>query len=432
VYGTNFLPFAVIEVKKPCNSKNDRLSVWLPAGDGSNVVAGQVFDAMAAIQLYGFPRMCGMISTGNHWRLVGTFTDDEQSDLGRADEIVRKRLEHGTTSKEMIQEIKRRFNQHDCPRKRTPQSIEEDFPEQPKLKLQCDKEESRAYEKSRVVWASKIVPSFESVTNEGWSGEEEIFNQVTKSGTAIVSLITLFIVKACETLLDFLESANFSTCVQDMTIRSPTPCRILKSNENVVNFGAITLTDLSFDKFDQNHTTLYVIYPLGMGCLGKCSLAVSESGKSCCAVKFFHSSAGRANAERERSNWNKVYANMKDFPTCRVIQAAGGYCLVMPYLHPIPKADRERLMTDGSMEASLQSFCSSGLLPLQIKWRHFGLWKGKVGFQDFGMVEAKSDNEERMEWYDRSINELRHEAGLLVVADETPKLHSTQRTRRRK
>jgi hypothetical protein len=54
--------------------------------------------------------------------------------------------------------------------------------------------------------------------------------------------------------------------------------------------------------------------------------------------QIFHSSTGRDDAENEGSNWKRAYANMKDFPECRVNKAAEGNCLVMPYLHPIPKA----------------------------------------------------------------------------------------------
>jgi hypothetical protein len=86
------LPFAVIEVKKPCNTNQQRENVWIGKQEGSNVVAGQVFDAMSVIQLHGFPRVCGMISTANHWRLVGKLTHDEQKNLANAETMVQDRL----------------------------------------------------------------------------------------------------------------------------------------------------------------------------------------------------------------------------------------------------------------------------------------------------------------------------------------------------
>jgi hypothetical protein len=49
------------------------------------VVAGQVYDAMTALQLYGFPQVFGMVSTWNHWRFVGTYTNLERNDLDEAD-----------------------------------------------------------------------------------------------------------------------------------------------------------------------------------------------------------------------------------------------------------------------------------------------------------------------------------------------------------
>jgi hypothetical protein len=64
------------------------------------VVAGQVFDAMSVIQLFGFPMVCGMISTANHWRLVGKLTHDEQKNLANAETMVQDRLGRGVDDRQ--------------------------------------------------------------------------------------------------------------------------------------------------------------------------------------------------------------------------------------------------------------------------------------------------------------------------------------------
>jgi hypothetical protein len=87
-------------VKKPCNTNQQRENVWIGKQEGSNVVAGQVFDAMSVIQLYGFPRVCGMISTANHWRLVGKLTHDEQKNLANAETMVQDRLGRGVDDRQ--------------------------------------------------------------------------------------------------------------------------------------------------------------------------------------------------------------------------------------------------------------------------------------------------------------------------------------------
>jgi uncharacterized membrane protein len=95
--------------------------------EGSNVVAGQVFDAMSVIQLYCF-LVCRIISTANHWRIVGKLIDDEQKNLANADTIVQDRLGRGTNSKERLEEIKRRFNSQTNTKNKPCQSINNDSP----------------------------------------------------------------------------------------------------------------------------------------------------------------------------------------------------------------------------------------------------------------------------------------------------------------
>ena len=68
VYKENRLPFAVIEVKKPGKSKEDRNIIWEGIAEkGGNRVAGEIFDEMKAVQLFGFPSVTGIPSIKAKW-----------------------------------------------------------------------------------------------------------------------------------------------------------------------------------------------------------------------------------------------------------------------------------------------------------------------------------------------------------------------------
>jgi hypothetical protein len=202
VYRPNFLPFAVIEVKKPCNSNEGRHSVWFGETDTKpNVVAGQVFDAMTALQLYGFPQVCGMITTWNHWRLVGTGLVGTSNDLIEVElNNVKAKISAEAQSIDILPEILKRLKglvSPDCPMMNDKES-----PEQPNVELDIDFEtENTSTDENRHVWASKITPSFEDIMGQEESQEEQILDQVKHSGTSIISLVALFVVKSCKILV---------------------------------------------------------------------------------------------------------------------------------------------------------------------------------------------------------------------------------------
>jgi hypothetical protein len=442
VYRALSLPFAVIEVKKPCNTDEQRRFVWsgVEKAKGkvakkrkgkrvresrreiSNVVAGQVFDAMTALQLYGFPQVCGMITTWNHWRMVGTVADDELNDLDKADENRKIVVEQETGSNVLLKNIRLRFQN-------TGTLCSEESPEQQKVHYQSQQEKSKRVNKSRVIWASNIVPSFEAITNTHGDLESAIVEQGKKSGSSIVSLVSLFVVKACKTLLDFIQRSHFSTFLHPVTVWSMMPCRILTHNAAVFAFGSITLRQINFDQFSEG-STLHVIRPLGIGAYGNCCFAVSSEGASCCVVKFFHRPACKeVNAQLECLNWNTVYKNKEGFPKCRAVKAAEGYCLVMPYLPPIPKKDRWKMIENNAIQGALEAFCSSGFVHPEIKWRHLGLWRGSVVLLDLGTIQEEGDEEKRTAWCVESMEKLRKRAGSQVRGFQTPRMVGTKHSK---
>jgi hypothetical protein len=406
VYRATFLPFAVIEVKKPCNTYEDRRRVWFGEKQTrkkpklSNKVAGQIFDAMSAIQLFGFPQVCGLITTWNHSRLVGTFIDDKHKSLPN----VLAGIEQLTNSKTTLQEIQKRF-QVIISQDSSKRDDDKDSPEQPKICF--NRENGTVRMKRRVVWASKIVPSFDHIPKNDPSREDKIFELVKKSGKSIVSLVSLFVVKSSKLLVDFLQANDIST----ITIPRKVPCRVLKEKKKVFAFASIGVEDINISKFNERLKCLYVIRHLGMGECGSCCLAISKKGASCCVVKFFHRpNSTKESVQRECSNWNTVYASIQNFPKCRIFKAAEGYCLVMPYLRPIPKKDRWQWI--GSIEETLKLFCCANVLHPEVRWRHIGLWQDRAFFLDLGNLTKDAGQRSQLAWRVKSLESLQQKAGL--------------------
>jgi hypothetical protein len=69
VYKPNRLPFSTIEVKKPANTPEARRMIFYGQED-KNLIAGELYDECKAVELFGFDRVVGMVTTGNHWRLT--------------------------------------------------------------------------------------------------------------------------------------------------------------------------------------------------------------------------------------------------------------------------------------------------------------------------------------------------------------------------
>jgi hypothetical protein len=104
VYKPNRLPFATLEVKKPGRTSEHRRHIFF--GDdskGGNRVAGQIYDQMMALKLFGFQKVFGMITCWNHWRLVSTSSSEKELDLNS---LRKKSVE----SRELGQHPKRRVS----------------------------------------------------------------------------------------------------------------------------------------------------------------------------------------------------------------------------------------------------------------------------------------------------------------------------------
>ncbi|KAG7339119.1 hypothetical protein IV203_025848 [Nitzschia inconspicua] len=291
VYRPNYLPFAVIEVKKPCNCQEHRLQLWqgkIPEGlkTRQNVVAGQIFDSMSAIRLFGFPNLYGMIATGNQFRLVGTYSGEDPNDRVMFDKELLNEIKKDTSSGEAIAAVLKEFQ--GWTDDTSSECITTYSPEQPSVVLSQYGSGQTDELANRVVWASEIVPSFEDLKDE-----DDMIEKVRNSGAEILSLVVLFVVKGCQMLTAFLKSRGGPQLLSpSITIRPKMPCRILQTNERIFSFGSVQVNSLNLNKYKAT-PPLFVIHHLGMGEYGNCCLAVSRYGTSCCAVKFFHRVDGR-------------------------------------------------------------------------------------------------------------------------------------------
>jgi len=395
VYKPNRLPFAVVEVKKPANTDAGRKLIF--HGDenkGRNRISGQVHDEMMAVKLFGFQKVFGMIATGNNWRLVGTaslITENDPENL--KPETLRKRL------------LQR-------PGGDPEEDTETTFhisPGQSEVKF-VEKENGG---NGRQIFASKIVPDL-------LSDGVELKAKVEKSGEEIVQLVTFFVLKASLTLVDLLER---QCNPWNVTIHRRMASRVLTTDENIFNFSTVTLKNVNQKKYNVGLQKIHVILHLGSGGNGSCCLGVSEGGGSCCAIKFFHPQKPMTKEElanQEFKNWETVYGNRQILPNCRLLNVAGGPCLVMPYLRPIPLHDRPKFLENGQIEKALSYFAKSGYIHNDIKWRHLGLWVDDQGqdiicLMDLGdVVQAKAGD--ILAWQQKSMECLSASAGGVVSA----------------
>ena len=404
VYKPNRLPFAVLEVKKPANSAEGLQIIWEgKSNDGSmnklNCVAGEIFDEMKAVQLFGFSTVTGMIATGNQWRIVGLSNLFGDSNV----ETILKNFQN------FIEKEGKVWDQNTKSFGGSPG--EQD------ISPCCD--ESTGTLPERKIWAGNIVPSH----HEG--DIDDLQESVQNSGTKIISQVVLFIAAACMGLSNLLQKNPGASFCDQINVGRKMPCRILRNPKpsedqcRTFAFGTVNLDQLNLNVFNPKLGKIHVIRHLGMGDKGNVCLGASDKGSSCCAIKFYHEkNEQEESAEKEAKNWKAVYENdLKELPY--VLRVAGGNCLVMPYFHPIQPQERAELLKQNVIRKSLLHFAESGFLHNDVKWRHFR-WKKatipgerKLFIIDLGEegLEEHCNKEESIEaWVDQSLAKLQQPA----------------------
>jgi hypothetical protein len=164
-------------------------------------------------------------------------------------------------------------------------------------------------------------------------------------------------------------------------------------------------------------SNIFLVRYLGGGSWGDCCFAVSENGKSCCAVKFYMERLDSEElAKNELKNWNSVYYGTT-LPQCRMgfIAATQAY-LIMPYLSPVSREKRQHVL-ENEIKVALQEFSrrqkdGKRYLHADVKWSHFGYYQKKLDLMDLGIVsEVKKGDAEVETWISASLESLRTNMG---------------------
>jgi hypothetical protein len=383
VYKPNRLPFSATEVKKPANCLDKRRMIFNGTRDDGNLIAGELYDECKAVELFGFNKVIGMVTTGNHWRLTCTKTETED-EFGKGLNTVVKRLRaHVAGHKD---------------------ELEEDATSPSQSEVVYTKEEPRSDTSDRILYTSQVVPTLTTDDND-------IDDGVARSGEDVVKLVTLYVLKACLSLVDMLDLNRPKSSI---VVRKKMPCRLLNQNAATFAFSTVNLTNLNLDKFIRTGVNvIHVIHHIASGEFGSCCLGVTSNGAACCAIKFFHGLKGTTpavQAEAELKNWNLVYKHERSFK-CLTWKAAGSKCLVMPYMRPVNAHNRHDLLDKDTISKALKEFSSTGYTHRDIKWRHFGWWEDKLFLCDLGEI-ARSNKAEVKKWLGASIVSLRKSAGI--------------------
>ena len=376
VYKPGRLPFAVIEVKKPGNSELGRRLVWQGNPQkGGNRVAGEVYDQLKAIQLFGFSSVTGMITTFIQWRVVGLLDELDKEAQSEENFSVDCSLAL-ETFQDFLKSQKKRAT--DARQGHSPLEKKIDF-------ARIKENRKNSCSDKRRIWGGDIVPSFGPEISY-----EDFAPVVEKSGETIVAQVIFFVVHAVSNLQKLLQrEPTVALSSNIVPINESMPCRILsnpqykaeksRSKTNGFAFGTVRLKQLNLNAFcDENSCKcLHVIRHLGVGQFGNVCLAVSKEGAHCCAVKFYHNPEWRKRlASEEKKNWDDLYGNEKNLPETYIFDTGGGECLIMPYLHPIgSERHRKQLIADGSIAKLLRKIANRGYLHNDINWRHFRLFK---------------------------------------------------------
>ena len=423
VYKPNKLPFATIEVKKPGSTAKSRNEVIFgvdpskpitvgtrkplgrkakvgkaygrDSGRYGNLVAGQVFNQMMAIKLFGFQTVHGMITTGNNWRLVST---GESSNI-----------DHHLSAKSIAEMTDTLRNQMVS----VGNTIQQGDTCSPDVRPDVDDQVAQPEEIScveRVIYASQIVPNLLKSDQEM---DEQMLHALQKSGRQILQLITIFILQSCRSLIHLLRKNGGHR--NSIVIHQKMPCRMLQGTSKF-SFGVAKVSMMHFSNFEKEDPgKISVVQHLGWGESGNCCLGMSKQGKSWCAIKFFHNqNDSQHEANEEYQNWKHVYGKQKILPMCYVRNLyMRHFCLVMPYLHPIKSTDRQRMLDQGQIKKALHSFASTNCTHGDIKWRHFGTWNDQVFLIDLGHIETDQDSDEIETWCEESLKYLKRTTGTV-------------------
>jgi hypothetical protein len=424
LFGSQLIPFAVIEVKKPGYSKRFTEIIFSSKDaegvEDAGIVAGQNSDQLGGLECMGYRSLFGMITNGNNWMITchgsRVFALPEQDcwaqlrsdpmETGDSPEQDAMNLEHLQTTFQQMN--KKKAHKKKASRKQ-------------KLKHEKEKEEGSGEE-------VKKAGSLKEPDNDMGDGALTVSQLIpSKNGEDLIKLIVAFIRLAGLPLLEKKSKPllNRMSCRvlnlkinahQQMKEGGDMRCSFEKHS---LSRGIDLSTYLDFAKYDK----IYLFYHLGSGSCGDCCLAVTINGRQCCVVKFFikpqdTALTGHQLAEKELENWEKVYKTVK----CHVgkLPNSDGY-LCMPYLRPIPPSLRQTLLDNGTVEEALKRFANSGYIHDDVLWRHLGFRNEELSLCDLGSIsEVTKDGAES--WINKALSKLRDRVKMQL---STPAAGST-------
>ena len=240
--GSQLIPFAAIEVKKPGPSNFDDNCIFSPDSQDTRAgrVAGQNFDQLNALALMGFSSLCGMITNGNKFMITSTatFPLGEQEDWNLNGKM---RDLWNTLSQVSPEQKLMEFIERETPPAGAPTAVK------------------------RHLFVSQVV----SLPN----------------GEDVVKLIATFIRYACNSVAQLVLGKPE---LKDLS------CRVLRLKERQgpsmrCSFQKMQIPRIELSSCVNFDTTkeIFLICHLGCGANGDCCLAVTPRGEQCCAVKFF-------------------------------------------------------------------------------------------------------------------------------------------------
>ena len=375
LYGKNRIPFAVVEIKK--DGGDDYVRAIFDDAKGvdrklKGKVQGEHFDQLEGIKFFGFTKVFGLISDGNHSMI--TCTDQ----FGNNQEM------QGSQSTSA----------------NPPLNSSLTFINDPKSSLNT---RSQTKKIERIIYCS----DYSNVEKD-------------KSWENSINVLAHFL-KLAE---GSIRSGEFS---YEIPLKTPLPARKMRL-DGAEMFANATI---KFEKepdlkncllSDESEVeNIFLFKHLGMGQNGDCCLATTESGHSFCAVKFFSDrKVASQSAEAEVQKWHAIYTKLPKAKVVRLphIDQSGetDFCLCMPYLIPIESKERHTEDSRALIKTCLEDFAKSGYHHNEVKWHHLGFFgKGKerkVYLCDLSdLVECGKESDEKWieltkAWINKSLQNL--------------------------
>lgn len=393
LHGKNRIPFAAVEIKK--NGAKEFVEAIFEDGEEVDEqlrgkVQGEHLNQLEVIQFFGFGKVFGAISDGNHSMITCTASFSPE-DFPSSDEMSSKKrsaesMNEGSKKKSPGKAVK--FHQ-----KPTGLGLMKHL--RPRTKP------------SKLLYCSGYA---DCEKDGGW--------------VPTVKLLTHLVRLAVKTV----DPDRFC---REIELGTNLPARVIKLSDNSDVFAHSTV---KFDKKPDLWACLLrkkdvgeilLFKNLGLGANGDCCLATTRCRNWFCAVKFFaERDSALECATKEQLRWNTIYNELPQsrvvtFPTTTVSENGDNTdktdaCLCMPYLIPIDDDEaRQNALNDGSIRDCLVEFAAKGYLHNEVKWRHLGLFRSqsksqsasatKVYFCDHGNLRERKEEESNACWESLSI-----------------------------